>query len=646
MTAGGLAADRELPFDLDPVIVTASRFDDLAVRIPGNIQTIPKDFIESHGFADIVDLLEAGSGLHFRSISGHATQAEVSMRGFGANSGLRTLILVDGQKLNRPDMGGFNWLQIPLAKIERIEIMPGAYSALYGNQAVAGVIKISTRQGGEEPEALLEVQGGGDRSFTARGSFSGSRGSMTHAWGLEFQRSDGFRENAAFDTRALNGNIGLSLSPYLTARIRASYFDGGQQFPGPLTPELAAQNPRRSLRHGERADEESGTISLQIRRQSEERRYQTLDLSYLRRATDWRLDGLSASAQLSSVFGAPQWVWESNRSKTIAGLEVYSENLGFSRGQGSGRAEPTGRANIERYGWGGFYHHRRELWQSVTVSGGLRLEATEIAVQNSDLDPFDPNPMSPLSTYDEEKSDVGFGASLGVTWQVAQRARAWIRFDRLYRYPAMDEIAAYQGFPLDEEFNHRLQAEEGLSVEAGAFWTWGPVGGRFNFFSQWIDGEIDFDRARNLNVNLPDTRHQGWETRLMLEGKRWHGWLDYTWTDAAFREGIYSGKTRFLVPPHKLSVNAQWRLQDHWSLALKYSFTGAMFEGNDFSNRAQKLAEYQVVQIRVRYRANERFSCFFKVNNLLDERYSTMKVSGVVYPAPGRAVSAGIRIAM
>ena len=66
------------------------------------------------------------------------------MGGFGENGYGRTLILVNGRAVNRPDMAGVNWQLIPLESVKRIEVVKGAMSSLYGDQAVAGVINIIT----------------------------------------------------------------------------------------------------------------------------------------------------------------------------------------------------------------------------------------------------------------------------------------------------------------------------------------------------------------------------------------------------------------------------------------------------------------------------------------------------------------------
>ena len=75
-------------------------------------------------------------------------EGQVAMRGFGDNSGLRVLILVDGIPYNPPDMGGISWLGIDPGELELVEVLRGGQTVLYGNHAVSGVIKLRTRKPG------------------------------------------------------------------------------------------------------------------------------------------------------------------------------------------------------------------------------------------------------------------------------------------------------------------------------------------------------------------------------------------------------------------------------------------------------------------------------------------------------------------
>ena len=127
------------------VLVTASRDTRQASEVPANVTVITSGEIQQADCVSIVDALENLGGVYIRSITGNPATSEVGMRGFGENSSGRVLVLLDGQRLNGPDMAGINWLQIPVNNIERIEIVRGSGSVLYGDSAVAGVINVDRK---------------------------------------------------------------------------------------------------------------------------------------------------------------------------------------------------------------------------------------------------------------------------------------------------------------------------------------------------------------------------------------------------------------------------------------------------------------------------------------------------------------------
>ncbi len=136
---------------MDEVVVMATRDRQEIRKIPANITVITAQDITDSGATNIAEVLTGLDGIYVRSTSGNAAQAAVDMRGFGENGFGRTLVTLDGRRLNRPDMASVNWLEIPLSEIERIEVARGAGSVLYGDAAIAGTINIVTKRGDGRP---------------------------------------------------------------------------------------------------------------------------------------------------------------------------------------------------------------------------------------------------------------------------------------------------------------------------------------------------------------------------------------------------------------------------------------------------------------------------------------------------------------
>jgi len=139
----------------------------------------------------LVGVLQSVPGLYIHESGGLGSAANVSLR--GATPG-QTLVLVDGVRLsdptstdNAPDLGS-----IAIGDIERIEVLRGPQSALYGSDAMGGVVQIFTRKGSGEPKKSLAVEGGSYGTLHTRGSASGGADNITYAFAIDLLHSDGF----------------------------------------------------------------------------------------------------------------------------------------------------------------------------------------------------------------------------------------------------------------------------------------------------------------------------------------------------------------------------------------------------------------------------------------------------------------------
>jgi iron complex outermembrane recepter protein len=218
-----------------------------------------------------------------------------------------------------------------------------------------------------------------------------------------------------------------------------------------------------------------------------------------------------------------------------------------------------------------------------------------------------------------------------------------MRYDRIYRLPATDEIAAYQGFPLTVPFNDQLHAETGHGLELGGEWQPGRWTLGANGFGQWLDGEILYDYVKNLNVNLAQTRRLGVELNAGYHGDLWEASLRYTWLTAQFTDGLYLGHDVYLVPAQHLSAVVVCHPRSELTFQAEWQVTSESYEGNDFLNNREKLPAYQVTNLLMRYEPKPGLSLYLRVNNLFDEHYATVKYSGVWYPAAGRQFQVGLR---
>ena len=155
------------------MVVTATRDAEEIRKVPANVTVITQEGIEQSNAQNVVDLLKDQVDVVVRDFYGNGKTASVDIRGFGETGTLNVLVLVDGRRVNDIDLSGVDWTQIPMDQIERIEIVRGSGSVLYGDNATGGVINIITKR----PEKPFSVQAEG-----VAGSYGYYKGAASVGW--------------------------------------------------------------------------------------------------------------------------------------------------------------------------------------------------------------------------------------------------------------------------------------------------------------------------------------------------------------------------------------------------------------------------------------------------------------------------------
>lgn len=176
--------------NLDDVVVTASRITQARESVIGDITVIGREEIERAGASSLTDVLRMQPGVQISTNGGAGTASNVFLRGTNSD---HVVVLVDGLRINSATLGTTSFENIPLSQIEKIEILRGPASSLYGADAIGGVIQIFTRKG--EPGKPLIHAALGLGSFdtkTAEAGISGSTGSLRYGINVSSLDTDSF----------------------------------------------------------------------------------------------------------------------------------------------------------------------------------------------------------------------------------------------------------------------------------------------------------------------------------------------------------------------------------------------------------------------------------------------------------------------
>jgi vitamin B12 transporter len=175
--------------------VTATAVPTLLADVPAGVTIITQQQIQQRGYTTLVQALAAVPGLGVVQSGGPGGQASVFIRGTASND---VLVLLNGAPINDPSQanGAFNFGDYTLSDIERIEVVRGPMSGLYGSNAIGGVINIITLQGSGKPKLSVEAAGGFPAQGQASAILSGKSGKFDYAIGGAIDEEAGFDYNA------------------------------------------------------------------------------------------------------------------------------------------------------------------------------------------------------------------------------------------------------------------------------------------------------------------------------------------------------------------------------------------------------------------------------------------------------------------
>ena len=188
------------------ISVTATRVPTAVDNLPAGVTVIDRRTIEERGYVSLVDALSAVPGLRIVQSGGPGSQTSVFIRGTNSN---HVLVLRDGIPINDPGdpSGAFNFGIDTLEDVERIEVVRGPLSSLYGSGAIGGVINLITRHGRAAPHGHLALAGGSPSQLLAQGDVAGGYGIYDYAANVEGFSTRGFDQTPRRETPVYTGEV-------------------------------------------------------------------------------------------------------------------------------------------------------------------------------------------------------------------------------------------------------------------------------------------------------------------------------------------------------------------------------------------------------------------------------------------------------
>lgn len=229
----------------DTVVVTATRTPQLAADLIADTTVINAEEIARSGAGSVADILQRQRGIEIARNGPAGTATSVYVRGANAN---QIVVLLDGVRIGSSTTGTASWNAIPLGAIDRIEIVYGPLSTLYGADAIGGVIQIFTRKGEGAPVVTGSIGAGSNATLQGDAGIFGSSGgpnAINYAFGAGYEESDGFSstrpgasgynaDEDGYRRRNANGRVSMALAPgheigaqFLASRTYSQYDASG-----------------------------------------------------------------------------------------------------------------------------------------------------------------------------------------------------------------------------------------------------------------------------------------------------------------------------------------------------------------------------------------------------------------------------------
>ena len=238
---------------VDPVVVTAIRQPERLSASLADVTVISRDDIERSGASTLEELLARQSGLSYSSFGGPGATSSVFVRGTNSS---HVLLLVDGVRVGSVSAGTPNWSRLPLGQIDRVEVVRGPLSSLYGSDAIGGVVQVFTRQAGDRSAFEAELAAGTQGTLRGHVSSSGVNDRFRYALTSSYERTHGIDATRGvddgddldgFEQGAVNAYVGYQLSAQHGLALNYLFGRGESGYDGYAAPDATSRTNTSNL---------------------------------------------------------------------------------------------------------------------------------------------------------------------------------------------------------------------------------------------------------------------------------------------------------------------------------------------------------------------------------------------------------------
>jgi len=603
-------------YKLTDVVITATRTPSNTLELANSISTIDSSEISNKNSFNTFDILKNEYGLSFSQQGTKASVSNVYIR--GANSS-HTLVLIDGVEVNLPsDPSNFyNFFSLPTESINRIEVLRGPQSTLYGSNALAGVINIITAQGTGKPVSNISIEGGSYNTFKGTISSLGKLDKFNYSVALSRIKSDGYSaasekyntnminpyEKDGYQLDNINSILGYEFSDNFKTdfviRYNKSSSDLDQSFGSPEF----WDDPTYIFDQKEFFIRGQGKLNLLDNKWN-----QKFGLIYFSNVREYSFDTSAASAYSSwSNYDGKKYKadWQNDfqffkNNLISAGVEFEIEEMASEYYLISSFNPPDYASIIPKVDvntFGVFIQDQFKVGECFFGTVGIRMD------QNSQFGNAFTYSIAPAYIF--WQTGTKFKATLGTGFKAPS---LFYLYDPLYGNPDLDP-------------------EKSLGLDAGVeqfFWSEGFSFGATYFFNKF-DSMFGFDPItfKTVNINKAETNGVEIFTKAVI-AQGFDVKANYTYTNAKDKSENTPDYDKKLVrrPEHKAGLFLSYSFTESTNANLEFIYVGER-EEPDFVNYPSRIimSDYFLINLAAHYDLFSFLRLQGRVENLLDKQY-------------------------
>ncbi len=570
---------------MDEVIITATRYKKPVKDVVYSVDIVKKETIENINAYMLTDVIEIVAGVWVEK-TGNFGRSDVIIRGLG-DKGRRIMVLVNGRPVKMGLFGCTVTHSLPFNNIERVEIVKGPLSVLYGSDALGGIVNIITNT---ENKTNLKI---------SYGSFNTLRGLLTHGASLgqfnyfftgSWNLSDGYQENSSYNGKDFTGKIEYKFNDHVWIELFSKYFDGIKHEPKrTCDPDTLIPTAWNWYKRG------------------------AFDLTL---TADWQITELLLKFYRN--FGNHEFSdgWKSTDYTNGTIFHIKKElfknyflmtGVEFREQGGEKLSEPYKKCSKKEYA--GFVFNDIKITQWFGITYGIRYN------------------------YDEfSKGCLSFTA--GNVFNLSSKTYLHTNISKGFRSPQLNELCLFppsnENLKPEMVWNYEVGLGQKLTSNIG-----------FDVTGYLMKGKdlIEFNPETSKFENIGEFTFKGIEFSCRLENHLLNFYLSYSYLDPG-------EKTRGRMK-HKLNTLTEIKTFKNVRVSISGKWVSKYYASDNHENR---INDFFVLNSKIKYQITKTIQLFFACDNLLDKKYEMyVDIPGGkagTYLMPPRTLSAGVSFSL